>query len=155
VGERAIYDIGAGSAIRLSNGGSPSGLNGSARPIFAETEMIVAVAGGADMQKIILGPPESTLRLGGSPPQATHVTANQSRLLANHLAATSSRTIVRFSDIAQGTITYAGLETWTLGVGDAGFFTAEADPDPIVALASNSNEVFTFGSKTLQVFGSD
>lgn len=155
VGERAIYDLN-GAPFRLAqSGGAASGLNGTARPVFAETEMIIAVAGGADMQKIVLGPPETTARLGGSPPQATHVVANQSRLLANDLAATSSRTIVRFSGIAQGTITYAGLEQWTLGIGNSGNFTAEADPDPIMAVAANSNEVFAFGSRTLQVFGSD
>lgn len=156
-GERAIYDI-ANAAVpqRLAQvDGSAMGLDGTARPIFAETEMIVAIAGGSDMQKVVLGPPETTARLAGSPPLATHVIANGSRLLANDLAPTSSRTVVRFSGIAQGTITYAGLEQWSLGIGNAGFFTAEADPDPIMAVAANSNEVFVFGARNLQVFGSD
>lgn len=155
--EREIWDISDPLVpFKLTQpDGTAMGLNGTGRPVFAETEMIVAVAGGADIQKIVLGPPETTARLGGSPPQATHIIANQSRYLANDLAPTSSRTIIRYSDIAQGTITYAGLEVWTLGIGNAGFFTAEADPDPIVALGANSNEVWAFGARSLQVFGSD
>lgn len=158
-GEREIWDLTAaidqtGSALRLAgSGGSASGLAGTARPVFAETEMIIAVAGGAAMQKIVLGGPESTDRLGGSPPSATHVVANQSRLLANDVV--TQRTIVRYSGIAQGTITYAGLEQWSLGIGNAGSFAAEADPDPILSVVANSNEVWTLGPRTTQLFGSD
>lgn len=155
--ERAIYDVSSPvTPVRLATAaGAASGLAGSGRPAFAETEMIIAIAGGSDMQKIVLAPFETTDRLGGSPPFATHVVANGSRLLANDLQATSSRTIVRYSGIAQGTVTYSGLEQWSVGIGNAGFFTAEADPDPIVAIYANSNEVFTFGTRSLQVFGSD
>lgn len=153
IGERSIVEF-TTSAILASASGPASGLLGTSRPIFAETEMIIAVAGGDQMQKIVLAS-LTTDRLGGSPPFATHVIANASRLLANDLQVTSSRTIVRYSGIAQGTITYAGLEQWTAGIGNAGFFTAEADPDPISSLNSNSNEVFTFGTRTVQVFGSD
>lgn len=156
-GEREIADVTnpLAEATIARPDGAPMGLAGTARPTFAETEMLLVIAGGADMQKVVLGPPETTDRLGGAPPLATHVVANQSRLLANDLAVTSSRTVVRFSGIAQGTLTYAGLEQWNLGIGNAGFFTAEADPDPIMAIAANSNEVFAFGSRNLQVFGSD
>lgn len=135
--------------------GTAMGLSGTARPVFAETEALLVIAGGADMQKVVLGPPETTDRLGGSPPLATHVTATQSRLEANDTAPTSSSTVIRFSGIAQGTITYAGLEQWSLGIGGAGFITAEANPDPVVAVASNSNELWAFGSRTLQIFGGD
>lgn len=153
--ERKIYDVTSTPFLLATSGGSPQGVAGTARPQFAETEMIIAVAGGADMQKIVLTPTEFTERLGGSPPAATHVVANASRLEANDLNPDSSRTIIRFSGIAQGTITYAGLEQWTIGIGNAGFITAEANPDPILALAANSNEILAFGSRTIQVFGSD
>src|SRR5882757_845731 len=54
VGEREIWDISDPlSPFKLAQaGGAAMGLNGTARPVFAETEMIVAVAGGADIQKI-------------------------------------------------------------------------------------------------------
>lgn len=152
-GERQIYEL-TTTPNKLSTNPAP-GLAGTARPVFAETEMIVAIAGGADMHKIVLGPPPSTARLAGSPPLATHVVATQSRLEANDTSPTSARTIVRFSGIAQGTITYAGLEQWTLGVGNAGVFAAEANPDPVVGLEANSNELWVFGSRTLQIYGSD
>jgi hypothetical protein len=54
-----------------------------------------------------------------------------------------------------GSITYAGHEIWS-GVGTtAGSFNAEANPDPVVATAENTNELFIFGTRTLQVYGPD
>lgn len=156
-GGRPIYDASdSATLLRLTTPDLGAvGLAGTGRPTFAETEMILAIGGGADMVKVVFGPPEYADALAGSPPLATHVTAMQSRLEANDLAVDSSRTRVRFSGIAQGTITYAGLEQWNLGVGNAGVFTAEANPDPVVAIEANSNELWAFGSRTLQLFGAD
>lgn len=149
---KELYYVTATGALRLSSSGSGSALMGDLRPQFAETEMLLTMAAGREMQKIELAS-NSSSRLGGSPPSATHVLPMSSRLLANDIVV--DRTKVRYSDIAQGTTTFAGHETWTTGVGTAGFFTAEAQPDPVVALGSSTNELFVFGSRTLQLYNAD
>lgn len=144
VSPTAAYDISAAPGSFLRGGG---------RPIFAETEMLLVIAAGSDMQKIVLSSKASSL-LGGSPPKASFVVANASRLLANDTEL--DQTKVRYSDLAIGTTSFAGHETWSIAVGNtAGFFTAEARPDPVVAMYENTGEVFVFGSDTLQVFASD
>ena len=151
--ERAIYGITAASASALSGGVPPGGLRGSSRPMFAETEMLIVVAGGREVQRI----DKSTLtsaRLGGDPPKASHIVALSNRLLANDIF--ENRTRTRYSDVALGTTTYAGHEEWDMGgVGTSGYFTAEARPDDVVALAENTGEVFVFGTTTLQTFSPD
>lgn len=128
-------------------------VRGGGRPVFAETEALLVIAAGAQIQKIDLALKASSL-LNGDPPQASHVIANSSRLLANDTVV--DRTKVRYSSTAIGTTDYSGLETWDPATGNtAGFFTAEARPDPVVALAENTNEAFVFGSDTLQVFDPD
>lgn len=151
-GNRRIFKIENGSSTSLSTTAN-STLRGSGRPTFTETEVFVIVAGGSDIQKVHLVTNLST-RLGGSPPQATHVAANSSRLLAND--ATVDRTKVRFSGISQGTVVTTGHETWTIGTSDdGGFFTAEARPDDVVAIAENTNEIFVWGKDNVQVFVPD
>lgn len=155
--ERPIYSVTAAGALLLGGGISPHGLRGSARPIFVETAMLVVIAGGELIQKV----ERATLlsdRLGGLPPLATHIVANSSRLLANDPTVDSSK--IRYSDVAQGNVTYAGNETWSsIGPGPGGtvpgFFSAEAKPDPIVAVYEDTNEIFIWGAQTLQVFGVD
>lgn len=150
--ERAIYRIVGGAAIELSGGGAPAGLRGTLPPTFAETEMLLVLAGGAEMQKVEIAGWLST-RLAGSPPVASHVIAISQRLLANDLV--NDRTKVRYSSPAQGTVTFAGHEQWLVGAGTAGFFTAEARPDPVVAIGETTNEIFVFGQYTTEVYGPD
>jgi len=123
------------------------------RPVFAETEMLLVMAAGLAMKKIELASPVAVSTLAGSPPEASHVGHNSLRLVANDV--TVDRTKVRYSSQAAGTTTYAGHEEWLVGVGTAGYFSAEAAPDPIVALGENTNELWAFGSRTLQIFGPD
>lgn len=149
---KELYYVTATGALRMSASGSLTALMGSDRPQFAETEMLLVMAAGREMQKVELAT-NSSSRLGGTPPSATHVLPMASRLLANDNVV--DRTKVRYSDLAQGTTTFAGHEVWTTGVGTAGFFTAEAQPDPVVALGSSTNELFVFGSRTLQLYSSD
>lgn len=150
---RHLYRVTSGGYRDLSTLGGNSILLGSGRPQSVETEMLLVVAAGRDMQKVILSSDVSD-RLAGSPPLASHVIGNASRLLANDVSV--DRTKVRYSDLAQGTVTYAGHETWTPGPSNtSGFFTAEARPDPVVALGDSANEVLVFGSRTIQVYGSD
>jgi hypothetical protein len=150
--ERSIYRVTGSGAAALSGGVPPGGLRGTRRPIIVETELLLVLAGGSDMQKVELATDTST-RLAGSPPTSSHVIANADRLLANDLV--TSPTNVRYSDVASGNTSYAGHESWTLGVGTAGFFSKEAKPDPIVALGENSNEVFAFGSLSTAIFQPD
>lgn len=147
-----IYVITSTTAYNISS--APGAyLGGSGKPVFAETEALLCVAAGADIRKIVLATNAASL-LGGAPPQASHVIANSSRILANDM--TVDRTKVRYSSTSIGTTDYSGHETWTPATGNtAGFFTAEARPDPVVAIAENTNEVFVFGSDTLQVYDPD
>lgn len=123
------------------------------RPIVTETEMLLVIAAGMPLRKIELALPNAVPPLGGDPPSATHVTHNSLSLLANDRVI--DRTKIRYSGIALGTTTYAGHEDWSIGEGSGGFFTAAASPDPVVALHDNTNEVWVFGSRTLQLFGPD
>lgn len=149
-GQRSIYQVGAGGAAKL--GGGLSGLRGTGRPVFAESEMLVLIAGGDLVEKIV----KSTNmpdRLGGTPPLATHVILQSNRVLAND--DTVDRTKVRYSDVALGSVDYSGHELWTTGIGGAGYFTAESRPDAVQALAENTNEAFVFGTGTTQCFQPD
>ena len=151
-GERTLYRLGASAAVPIGASGNASKLNGLSRPVFAETEPLLIIAGGKKLQKIELASFESN-RLGGDPPDATHIVANAQRLLAND--ASVDRTKIRYSDIAQGTITYAGHEIWDNLTGDGGFISAESRPDPVVAVGETTNEVFVWGTTTLQIFVPD
>lgn len=137
------------------------------RPVFAETEALLIIAGGAEIGKIDIraetfSAPNFTNPnpdyhemsfLGGCPPMASHVFVNSSRVCANDTQL--DRTKVRFSDISQGIVDFSGHETWAPSPGAAGFFTAEARSDSIVACAENTNDIFTFGTTSLQLFAPD
>lgn len=156
--ERSIYKVTSGGAAAIGGGIAPAGLRGSSRPTFAETELLVAIAGGSELQKVVKTTAHfglSSSRMAGTPaPIASHVVANNLRLLANDVSV--DRTKVRFSDVASGDTDYSGNEIWSLGgVGTSGYFTAEANPDPVVAVYGVQNEVMVFGASTTQVFVPD
>jgi hypothetical protein len=134
--------------------------------VFVETEALLVLAGGAEMGKIDIRPetfsaPNFSTNadyhemsfLGGCPPLASHIVGNSSRILANDTQL--DQTKVRYSDISQGIVEYTGHETWSPSPGAAGFFTAEARPDSIVAIAENTNDIFVFGKTSLQLFSPD
>lgn len=155
---RQIYKLNAASAIPMGLPTDDTTLAGALRPTFAETQLLLVLAGGDKMQKIVLSTNTSS-RVLDTPPLASHVAANSSRLLGN-LAnvpgnALFDQSVVRFSDIASGNNTYAGMEVWTEGLGTAGHFSCEADPDPCLAVFENTNEVFCFGTTSLQIFAPD
>jgi hypothetical protein len=152
-GARHIYKLLNGNAVDLSLAPN-STLRGTRRPTFAETELYLVMAGGADMQKLHLVTLASTL-LGGAPPLASHVVANASRLAANDLLV--DKTKVRFSGVFQGTVDVSGMEQWdNTGLSEeGGFFTAEARPDPVMAVHENTNEIFVWGKDNVQIFVPD
>lgn len=127
------------------------GLVGLGRPVIAETESILVFAAGDTTNKLELAT-DTVSTLGGSPPKATHIIANSSRLLANDTAV--DKTKVYFSAPALGS-SFTGFETWTDDFPNSGFFTAESRPDPITALAETTNEVYVFGTTTVQIWGPD
>lgn len=150
---RHIYKLFNGAAADLSLAPN-STLRGRLRPTFAETEVFLVIAGGSDIQKVNLSTLIST-QLAGEPPVASHIVANSSRLAANDLIV--DKTKVRFSGISQGTVDTSGHEEWdNTGLSeDGGFFTAEARPDPVVAVHENTNEVFVWGVDNVQIFAPD
>jgi hypothetical protein len=144
----SIYKLTAGGAANLSTLPNTD-VRGNTRVVIAETGALLVFAAGEEMQKLVLTTDVSS-RLGGTPPEATHVVANASRLLANDPQVDTGK--IRYSDIDTGT-TYAGHETWSFGgTGFSGFLDAQARPDPVVALGENTNEVFAFGATNVQIF---
>lgn len=143
---RRIYEVSGGS-VRDVSGAIP----GSLRPIFAEAEMFVAIAGGREISKYIKAS-RTAENLGGTPPIASHVIAHASRLLANDIQV--NKTAVRYSSTFIGNTDYSGAENWSFAP-PAGYITAEARPDNVVAVHENTNSVFVFGQQTLQIYGPD
>lgn len=127
-------------------------LRGALRPIVAETEAMLAIAGGSDIQRIYLAD-DSTARLSSDAPLSSHVVANNSRLLGNDVFTDLAG--IAYSSQAAGSAT-SPHEEWAISAASgAGIFYAEARPDSVVALAENSNEVFAFGPTSLQVYSPD
>jgi hypothetical protein len=172
---RNVYRIAGGTATLVGTGAAdedrlatPAAIATTRfpRPVFAETEALLVIAGGAEVGRIDIRPetfaaPDFTTNadyqemkfLGGCPPLASHILGNSSRLLANDTQL--DQTKLRFSDITQGIVDVTGHETWAPSPGSAGFFTAEARPDSIVACAENTNDIFVFGKTSLQLFSPD
>lgn len=125
-------------------------LVGTLRPVFAETESILVMSAGHHPNKLVFAT-GTTSQLGGAP-SASHLVANSSRLVANDMA--GDRTKVYWSGQALGS-SFAGFEDWTSGFPTTGFFTAESRPDPVLAIFETTNELFIFGTTTVQVWGPD
>lgn len=165
-GVATLVGTGAANEDRLSTPGALATTR-SPRPVFAETEALLIIAGGAEIAKIDIRSetfsapnftnPNPTYNqmsfLGGCPPLASHVFTNSSRVCANDTQL--DRTKIRFSDISQGITSVVGHETWAPSPGAAGFVTAEARSDAIVACAENTNDIFVFGTTSLQLFSPD
>jgi hypothetical protein len=165
-GTATLVGTGAANEDRLS---TPAAIATTRfpRPTFAETEALLVIAGGAEMGKIDIRPetfsaPNFTNPnpdyhemsfLGGCPPLASHVFCNSSRICANDTQL--DQTKVRYSNITQGIVSFAAHEQWDPSPGAAGFFTAEARADSVIACAENTNDIFCFGRTSLQLFAPD
>jgi hypothetical protein len=170
---RNVYRVAGGSATLLTGTADEDRLAADAlattrapRPQFVETEALLVIAGGAEPAKIDIRPetfsaPNFTTNadyhniafLGGCPPLSSFVVTNSSRLLMNDTQL--DQTKIRYSSIAQGIVTTTGHETWDPSPGAAGFVTAEAKSDAIVAFAENTNDIYVFGRRNLQLFAPD
>jgi hypothetical protein len=142
---RKIFQVSGGVASNFSTSGANSFLAGTSRPVFAETEFRLVIAGGLALSKVDSLAVQADI-LGGSPPDSTQVAALARRLFINNVTASTTIGRINFSGVAS-----AGNETF----GALNFVTAEANPDALVALRENSNELYAFGEKTLQAFSSD
>lgn len=121
-------------------------MNSNGRVLATETQGMLALAGGREPYRVELATGALAL-LGGSPPRATHVIGNASRLLLND---TDEPSQVRYSGVQIGTL-ITNHEVWeALSV-----FTAEARPDRVVAIGENTNEVWVWGETSTQVFAPD
>lgn len=140
--DRKLWAALDGTVLSLSDATPTTKLDGGTRPVLLPTRTrLIAVGGGVPQKWSGTG---LSARLGGSPPTMSFISGIATRLVGS-VADTSG--IIRWSGLGES----VGHETW-----DALNFTeAEARPDPLVAVADNTNELFAFGSKTLQVFSPD
>lgn len=143
--DRTIWAwYGPGDVRALSDTTAATKLDGSLRPIFAfDYQRVVITGGGAPQKWEGAG---LSARLGGSPPVSTHIAYTAQRLI-----------VEQYNNTGQVQWTPAGVgnhEVWTTaGINAGGFAEAEAAPDPVIALYVNTNEIFLFGTQTVQVVG--
>lgn len=140
----AISDANPTFVLALSDATSASKLEGTTRPTFIIGESYVYVAGGERIQRWTSGLALSEVIAAS--PRCTHIAALGQRIIANLnpvFDPTTSNTY-QWSDIGEG-----AWGTWPA----ANTSNADARPDPIVAVAENSAEVYIFGSETTQVYG--
>jgi hypothetical protein len=140
-GTRDVFAWRAGSVIALSSAADQR-IDGSLRPTIATTRSWAIITGGGVPQKITTGLVSS--RLGGGPPNAADISTLTQYLVlvANDLSG------LFFWDIPGD----GGIEIWET---DLDFREAEARPDPLVACADTTRELWMFGTQTTQIFVPD
>lgn len=142
---RRLWRISGGAATALSTGGPTTYLAGTGRPVFAVTRQRLVIAGGSTMSKLESGATAMAL-LGGSPPVCSQVAALAQRLFVDDNTSALTNGRVRFSSTGYtGNESFDALDT----------FDTEAATDDVVAVRSNSNELWALGERTLQVFSPD
>lgn len=146
--DRKVWSVTTGGAVTaLSDASATSRLDGLLRPqLQTFRTKVVIVGGGAPYSTdgtAVSGPLAGTLLLGDPPP-------------AWAIAGIATRIVVAPPD-ESGTVRWSGAgDTPGHNEWDALNFTeAEAKPDPVANIASNTNELFVFGPETLQVFSPD
>jgi len=141
--------------LRLAGATHLGQLNGTVRPTWAETQTLLVLAAGGVVKKVSKST-DIMAGLEGVPTVSTHVVAHASRLAVKDDA---NKSAFYYSALSQGT-DEVGFELWNAApdprysgvASDSAFFTAEARPDPIVALHENTNEIFAFCSTNTQSF---
>lgn len=134
----------------LSSTDTTTQLDGTGRPIWTyDSTRVVVTGGGAPQQWQAVGLSSRLVASGTSPSGApitfTHIAYAAQRLLGN---------LNDNSGTLQWTAPGAGNHT-TWPIVGAYYAEAEASPDPVVAVYANVNEVYAFGTETLQVYVPD
>lgn len=124
-------------------------LDGGGKPSFVRGREMLVIAGGGAIQKWA-GTGLSSRLLGIDPEEAPEPSPT-----ARHVCGIAQRLVVSRPN-QSGQIWWSApleeYENWNFATGGASYTQAAAKPDPIVAMADNTNEVFLFGSETLQVY---
>ncbi len=157
--DRRIWAVSSGGVVTaLSYLTAPTTLlAGTLRPVFAQVFNFdaagnkVVIAGGGAIQAwkpnalplTQFSPPGLAARLDGTEHSATHVGSIALRLFAN---------VPGTDNVAYTDFTADGGPDST---GWAGVLYAQAKPDPVLAVAENTNELFAWGSRTLQAYVPD
>lgn len=138
-----IADVTPTVAVAASSSTVTTQLQGMSRPTFVAGADYVYVAGGWNI--IRWAPTLAYAETLTSSPRCTHIAAIGARLVANDI---ESPSVFRWSDIGEG--------TWDLWPA-ANEQDADSRPDPVVGVFENLNELYVWGSSSLQVYqvGSD
>lgn len=131
----------AGTVTALSDNSAATKIDGTLRPqLLSLRTKVVAVGGGVPQATDLVG---LSFGLGGSPPNLASIVGIATRIVG---AVYDSSGTFRWSGLGD-----SGHSTW-----DAlNFEEAEARPDVLLALTTNTNELFAWGSETLQVYSPD
>jgi len=136
-----------GDLIELSSDTDPNTkLDGGLRPCFVDGRQMLVIAGGGAVQKWTGSGLSARLintGAGGPPPSGLG------------LSGIAQRLVVAVAD-QSGQVWWSGpleeYENWDMALGGSSYIQAAAKPDPILALSDNTNEVFCWGTQTIQVF---
>lgn len=141
--DRKIFALTApGFVTDISTGGVTTELDGTLRPVMASTRTRLIIAGGGAPQK--WEGAGDTARLGGSPPNFSHVATIAQRVVGNDSGVSG---ILYWSDLGD-----TGHETWLTGLN---FAEAETKPDPVIGLYESANELVALGTQTVQMLSPD
>jgi len=152
--DRHIHSINsAGLKTELTSGNWGTELDGGGRPSMVAKPDMIALAGGGAMQKWTGSGLSARLTNAGNgvdppsgdPPPAVSVCALAERLVAQYSGYQSE-------DVWWSGPNYA-WENWDLTAGGgAGSMQASGKPDPTMWIADNTNELFVFGTETIQAY---
>ena len=151
--KRIVYLVTAGGSTALSDAtAADTYLRGTKRPVLAETAVLLCITAGSEVSKVTKAT-NVVDKLGGPPPECTHIVANASRLIANP-SSDPEQFWYSATQVGDPGGSSNGNEDWTT-VLTTGVVTASARPDPILAIHESINELFIFGRSTLQVYAPD
>jgi hypothetical protein len=142
--DRSIWAINnAGTVTALSSAATPTSyLDGGLRPVITDTRDRVVISGGGAVQTWTgVG---LSVRLGGSPPNMTHVVNISSRLMGS---AADPSGIIYASGVGD-----VNFETWNTGLD---FAESQSEPDKLIGLYKSSGELVAIGQRTVQMFAPD
>lgn len=138
----AISDANPTVALALSDTTTATQLESTKRPVFAIGELYIYVTGGGRIQR--WAPTLLLSEVITASPNCTHIAILGQRIVANIDDDATLTGSYRWSDIGEG-----AFDTWPA----ANVANAEARPDPITAITENTNELYLFGSETMQAHG--